>query len=215
MTEAEWLTSSDPVAMIKMAKARLRHRKLRLFAVACCHRIQKLLLDARSHGAIAAAEQYADGAISERRLEKARRQAENAHLDSFNVRKKVGSCLEWAAEYSAHPLAFKAAQSVSWMSKTSRDGTLTDADYGFQASIVRDIFGNPFHPVTFNPSWLTPNVVRLAQTIYDARSFDRMPELADALEAAGCDNEKILEHCRSKKEHVRGCWVVDGVLGKM
>jgi hypothetical protein len=30
----------------------------------------------------------------------------------------------------------------------------------------------------------------------------------------GCINADILEHCRMAKEHVRGCWVVDLILGK-
>lgn len=38
--------------------------------------------------------------------------------------------------------------------------------------------------------------------------------LADALEDAGCDNADILDHCRSDGPHVRGCWVVDLLLGK-
>jgi hypothetical protein len=42
-----------------------------------------------------------------------------------------------------------------------------------------------------------------------------MPILADALQDAGCDNEDILNHCRDANvTHVRGCWVVDLVLGK-
>jgi hypothetical protein len=41
-----------------------------------------------------------------------------------------------------------------------------------------------------------------------------MPILADALQDAGCDNEAVLDHCRSVGTHVRGCWVVDLVLGK-
>jgi hypothetical protein len=41
-----------------------------------------------------------------------------------------------------------------------------------------------------------------------------MPILADALEDAGCDNADILSHCRQPGAHVRGCWVVDLVLGK-
>jgi hypothetical protein len=40
------------------------------------------------------------------------------------------------------------------------------------------------------------------------------PILADALEEAGCTNPEILEHCRTQGEHVRGCWVVDLVLGR-
>jgi hypothetical protein len=42
-----------------------------------------------------------------------------------------------------------------------------------------------------------------------------MPILADALQDAGCENADILDHCRdAKATHVRGCWVVDLVLGK-
>jgi hypothetical protein len=68
-----------------------------------------------------------------------------------------------------------------------------------QCHILRDIFGNPFRPVTINPAWLTWNdgtVVKLAQAIYDERTFDRMPVLADALEDAGCTDPAILGHCR-------------------
>jgi hypothetical protein len=36
----------------------------------------------------------------------------------------------------------------------------------------------------------------------------------DALEEAGCAVKEVLEHCRNGGEHVRGCWVVDKVLGK-
>ncbi len=43
-----------------------------------------------------------------------------------------------------------------------------------------------------------------------------MPILADALQDAGCDNDTVLNHCRDDKQvHVRGCWVVDLLLGKM
>jgi hypothetical protein len=49
---------------------------------------------------------------------------------------------------------------------------------------------------------------------YDARAFDRLPLLADALEEAGCADADILAHCRSGGGHLRGCWVVDLLLGK-
>ncbi len=54
----------------------------------------------------------------------------------------------------------------------------------------------------------------LARTAYDTRNFTLLPILADALEEAGCDHADVLNHCRDPKlVHVRGCWVVDGVLG--
>jgi hypothetical protein len=50
--------------------------------------------------------------------------------------------------------------------------------------------------------------------MYEARDFSAMPILADALQDAGCDNDDILDHCRGPGPHVRGCWVVDLVLGE-
>jgi hypothetical protein len=80
-------------------------------------------------------------------------------------------------------------------------------------SIVRCIFGNPFRRVSLDPSWLTSTVVKLAEGMYESRDFAAMPILADALQDAGCDSADILDHCRGGP-HVRGCWVVDLVLGK-
>ncbi len=83
------------------------------------------------------------------------------------------------------------------------------------AHFVRDIFGNPFRPVVFAPAWRTDTAIALARTMYEAREFSVMPILADALQDAGCDNDDMLGHCRdTTAPHVRGCWVVDLVLGK-
>ena len=83
-----------------------------------------------------------------------------------------------------------------------------------QTARLRDIFGNPFRPASFDPPWRIHSVIGLAQTIYNERAFDKVPELGDALERARCSEEAILNHCREPGEHVRGCWVVDVVLGK-
>jgi hypothetical protein len=89
------------------------------------------------------------------------------------------------------------------------------------ADLIRDIFGNPFRPVTLTAAWQTPTVLALAQAADDDRTLPaetldpaRLAVLADALEEAGCDNADILSHCRQPGEHVRGCWVVDAILGK-
>jgi len=81
-------------------------------------------------------------------------------------------------------------------------------------SFIRDIFGNPFRPVTFLPEWRTSTVLSLARGIYSDRAFDRMPILADALKDAGCDNEELLNHCRAETVHTRGCFAIDLILGK-
>jgi hypothetical protein len=80
--------------------------------------------------------------------------------------------------------------------------------------LLYDVFGNPFRPVTFDPEWRTDTAVALARQMYESREFSAMPILADALQDAGCDNTDILAHCRDEgATHVRGCWVVDLVLG--
>lgn len=82
---------------------------------------------------------------------------------------------------------------------------------------LKDIMGNPFRPVATDPTWLSWHdgpVPRIAQAIYAERRFADLPILADALEEAGCNNADILSHCRSNGQHVRGCWVVDLILGK-
>ena len=53
----------------------------------------------------------------------------------------------------------------------------------------------------------------MAREIYQRGSFQDLPILADALEDAGCDDAELLTHCRSQGEHVRGCWIVDAILG--
>ncbi|MBP3956930.1 hypothetical protein J8F10_16790 [Gemmata sp. G18] len=80
--------------------------------------------------------------------------------------------------------------------------------------MFREIFGNLFHSITFSPSWRTSTAVALALQMYESRDFGAMPILADALQHAGCDSADVLDHCRGPGPHVRGCWVVDLVLGK-
>jgi hypothetical protein len=86
-----------------------------------------------------------------------------------------------------------------------------------QCDILRDVIGNPFRPTpaitSAMLSWDNDRIRKLAQVIYDERSFDRLPILADTLEAAGCTNPDILVHCREPGGHWRGCWVVDSLLG--
>jgi hypothetical protein len=83
-----------------------------------------------------------------------------------------------------------------------------------QSHLLRDLSGNPFRPAAFDPSWRTNTVVALARQMYETRDFGPMPILADALQDAGCEAEGILAHCREPGVHVRGCHVVDLILGK-
>jgi hypothetical protein len=87
-----------------------------------------------------------------------------------------------------------------------------------QCDLLRDIIGNPFRgPSPVDASWLLWNggtIRGLAQVAYNEKRFEDLPVLADALEEAGCTDEQILAHCRGPGPHVRGCWVVDLILGK-
>jgi hypothetical protein len=91
------------------------------------------------------------------------------------------------------------------------------AERARQCDVLRDLIGNPFRPVAVDPRWLAWNertVPRLARALYDEKDFDNLPILADALEDAGCDDADILRHCREPGRHVRGCWLLDLLLGK-
>src|SRR5262249_33691102 len=86
-----------------------------------------------------------------------------------------------------------------------------------QFALIRDLFGNSARRDTAAPFWLCRHdglVTRLAQAIFDENAFDRLPILADALTDVGCTDADILNHCRQPGEHVRGCWLVDLLLGK-
>jgi hypothetical protein len=91
----------------------------------------------------------------------------------------------------------------------------------WQGHLLNEMFGNPFRPAGVDRSWLTPTVLALARAAYDERELHsaevgpaRLAVLSDALEEAGCTDTDLLSHLRSPGPHVRGCWVVDLLLGK-
>jgi serine/threonine protein kinase len=72
-------------------------------------------------------------------------------------------------------------------------------------------------PYRLDSSWLRWNdgcVAKLARAIDEDGRFEDVPILGDAFEDAGCADAEILEHCRQPGEHVRGCWVLELILGK-
>jgi hypothetical protein len=90
---------------------------------------------------------------------------------------------------------------------------LRDAEYlaerAAQADLLREIVGNPFWRCEADPRWLTSTVLDLARLIHREARFELLPILADALMDVGCDDDRLLLHCRGSGPHVRGCWVVD------
>jgi hypothetical protein len=95
-------------------------------------------------------------------------------------------------------------------------------EHAAQATALRDIFGSlPFRALPALAdgvlAWNDSCIVKLAASIYDERDFsdERMGILADALEEAGVAAEEVLGHCRQQGAvHVRGCWLVDLLIGK-
>ena len=120
----------------------------------------------------------------------------------------------WIATAAAQAVAFSAGANFAetgLMPPTPAG----DVERAAQARILQDLFGPiPFKHINLGRLPLPTVVSARARTIYKDRAFDRLPILDDALLDAGCDNPDILAHCRSEGPHVRGCWVVDLLLGK-
>ena len=216
MTEAEWLACDDPRQMIDFLRNEVSDRKLRMFAVAwaCCYVMLSGTNEPSAWRAIEACEQFTDGTISEEELITARgpvfddskRLHEAGEVNSTFLRNAALAAVCIASGLTVRKVVLQIAVLLG-----RQVGGVQKED---QVSILRDIFGNPFRPVTFSPSWRTDTALSLAAQMYESRDFSPMPILADALQDTGCDNDDILDHCRSEGPHVRGCRVVDLVLGK-
>jgi hypothetical protein len=163
-------------------------RKLRLFACACCRSIWPLL-DAPSRAAVEMSERYADGLADLAELHQSAEAACGPARLTAQVKLDATTLVACAAEVVA-----------------------AGADLAVPGELLRDLFGNPFRPVSVDRSWQGGVIGQLARSAYE-EGFEVMPVLADALEEAGCGDPDILSHCRQSGTHVRGCWAVDALLG--
>jgi hypothetical protein len=213
MTEGEYRGCLEPYRLLHFLRSRYAYpaekasnRKLRLFACACCRRIWHLLPDDRSRRAVELSERFADGVVTQEEVEAAGRAIVAAFpRNSKNVN----------VAYAVADAAFGSFNSSEVIG--SLETAAQAAEGAAHCALLRDIYGNPFHPAVVEGSWLAwgeGTVVKLAQAVYQDRAFDRLPVLADALEEAGCTDQNILEHCRAPGPHVLGCWVVDSLLGR-
>jgi hypothetical protein len=219
MTRDDWLVCGDPERMLSFLRERVSGRKLRLFACAWGRDVWRQLSDERSRDAILIAERFADGEATFAELRAAHRDALDVCLafqliprrrrDGANRRETYGN---WTAKAAAEvarcasdpELDVRAVgDSIPWKSATR---------YAL-SNHLRDIF-NPFRSTTFDPQWRTSTALALAQYAYDSGDFSAMPILADALQDAGCGDDEVLNHCRGEFPHVRGCWVLDAILGR-
>jgi hypothetical protein len=239
VTEKEWRECSDPLKMLGFLDGRVSNRKLWLFACGSCRRHANLLADSRCRAVIETGERYADGQANHHELMETSEEAFCRRDDLSD-----DECLQAAANAAAFSVVDPAERdsavpffsTASAVQRTSVDliqlaelsvadeqdpseTTISvqladDLERSAQCRLLRCIIGNPFRPIAVSPAWLTPTVRELAQSRYDDRAFERLPDLANALEESGCSDIEILSHCRQPGEHVMGCWVVDLLLGK-
>jgi hypothetical protein len=215
MNEEDWLACADPRAMLPFLTSVASDRKARLCAVAFCRRDPLYISNGNARRVVLMAEAFADGLVDEAALES---------VTGYNA--DEDPALEAASSPSpGWPFVNHAARTADLVCWWRADPTGNQrgtpdflkrvvAEKAELSRIVRDIFGNPFHPMSFSPQWRTDTAVALAKQMYESRDFGAMPILADALQDAGCESGELLHHCRGEGPHVRGCWVVDLVLGK-
>lgn len=220
MTEEEWLSSTDPEGMYAVVSqgpfraewpdAQRTARKRALFGAACCRLVWPLIVvDERCRKSVELLERQFDEPISVEQTEEitwgAKMAAEHPE-DGTPELQMLAADLVYGAGHPGTDIAYLLRGLSDWGDPHERAARIAD--------IMRDILGNPFRPVSLDHCWQTPTVLSLAQGIYTDSAFDRLPILADALEEASCDNSELLNHCRSETVHMRGCWVIDLLLGK-
>jgi hypothetical protein len=226
MTEAEWLASADPTPMLEYLRDKASDRKLRLFACACCRLVWQRLMDERSRRAVAVGEDYADGLMGKGGLRQAHADAGSAVKAGYwvaGVYHQGGA--PWFAALTARVTTARRLPAREVISFSLGAYGMNQGSYtGAIGRLLRDLFGNPFNPSPPVPAavlaWNDRTIPRLAEALYEERkmpegTFDtgRIAILADALLDAGCDDDDLIQHCRSPGPHVRGCWAVDLCLG--
>ena len=228
VNESAWQSYTRLFEMLPLVQQRISDRKRRLFAIACCRRLFDLFTDDRSRRTLEVAERYAEGLVTEEERLFAEDAALEAHVDVRKSRMSSEPVVPWSrqAELITHAAVLVVSVGTFYAEDAADYARLALAAAGSgwkmeedeeieQCRLLREVYG-PISPVSVDPAWLAANdhtVMKMAQWICDKQAFDDLPFLGDALEDAGCTETAILEHCRQNSAHVRGCWVVDLLLG--
>jgi len=245
MNESEWRTCTDAAKMLDRLPDASK-RKPRLLAAAWCRRIWSLLSEEPAREAVEVSERFADELASEGELvaqtdrllsffHRNPWDIDETELKPVEIQYQLADCLVYWGDV---PLGIISDRVLWLVAHAHRVGQVLRSEQWFgnddwweaeaqaaltseraaQASLVRDVFGNPFDlaPIgkTRSLDWDHQRPRKIAQAIYTEGRFDGLPVLADALEEAGCSDPEILSHCRGEAAHVRGCWVLDLMLGK-
>jgi hypothetical protein len=221
MTEVEWLASYNPDRLLKWLQKSKRHRptrrKLGLFACACARRLGDQIDDEATATGLNLAERMAEGVASQDEFLSFLRSTLSGpprgrfiHVAVWAVR-VLDTAQGWSTPEGA-------ARSVAGYVADA----LGSAESAEQCRLLREVLGNPYRPVALCPAWRTEAVLALAQAAYDYRVLHtdhldsaRLAVLCDALLDAGCpEDHEILLHLRGSGPHVRGCFVLDAVIGR-
>lgn len=230
MTEDEWHSCTDALAMLRFIRGSASPRKCRLFTAAAWRRCGHLLENSGYHHAVEVAERLADGLAGE---EERAALFQSAHRLAWGEGWEFGPL--WDAGWAMDPY-LGAATCVDDPNAPSVLAVACAAEDAYQgawlsvpwavalgltrakvATLLRDIFHAPYRAVYCRSSWLQwsgGRVAGLARAAYEDRNFDVLPVIADALEDAGCSEAELLEHLRGPGPHTRGCWTIDLLLRK-
>ena len=181
--------------------------------------------------ALVVAERYAVGLESDETLEKAEMLAFLAHLDARDrsVVADAAGGLPWsrstelitqAVSLAASHGAYSSYDSADHARRAIAEGAGwrgEQIEEVVQCRLFREMFGPTlFRRIRIQPLWTQAHdraASRIAEEI-EAGAVELYPILGDALEDAGCSDSVILTHCREYAEHIRGCWLVDLLLGR-
>ena len=209
MEAEQWQQCNNPVAMINsLDRKLLTPHKYQLLLIAICRHELSQVKGTRPRllRGLEVAERYVDGQATVAQIRNA----------SARMRGKDRNGLHGVGLLAASALR-KPAGLVSEFAELL-DRELDEQSYPRVTHLIREIFPPPgITADTIQTDWLTHNdgvIRKIARAIYEECAFDRLPVLADALMDAGCDNDEILNACRSPGPHVRGNWVIDLILGK-
>ena len=236
MTEEEWDGNQRaPLSLFRYSAREFSARKLQLLALGLC-RLMPLVLEREwSLRALEAADDFVDEkyptgnyakVIDElnrllEQIERAHEPDEPDHPDILRARVIRAACatsnLYQSIPTLIHSVRFHLLASLR---PTSKICHLIREMVSFPLGAYRrSMVPGPYPQIGFygpRTGFFYPSteIINIATGIDQCRGFDRLPILADALEDSGFADEKILAHFRNGKEHLRGCWALDLILGK-